>query len=88
VWWLIFLIVAGVTTVGIITLNAIVEAIREIELKKRKKYISAKIDKIYKEGNYKVVEIGLIDSLKNKEKLILKGKEIDNSLYVKQEIPI
>jgi hypothetical protein len=87
-WFLIPFILAGIVTISIVTLETIKKLIDEIKLKKQKRYIAGRIEKMYKEGNYKVVEVGLIDDSGNKEKLIIKGEEVGNDIHVGQKIPV
>jgi hypothetical protein len=78
--WLIlatFLISASVIILLTITMDDILEKIREVKQKRNIKNISAKIEDIMKRGEYYVVSVALYQGSEKTDEIKIKGKEVD-----------
>lgn len=70
-----------ICTVTVITISVLRKAIREAAEKKKKEALSAVIKKIYRHGDYAVVEAGLFGTNnKSLGEVQVRGKEIDDSI--------
>ena len=83
--------IIGIAIIGIFIVKSIItkKRIAEEAKKKNKEAFSAKINKMYKKGEYTTVNIGLYDKSNQLiDKINLKSKEVDNNIHIGQVIHI
>ena len=74
-------LVGGILTCAYLNRDKLLKIIRQWKEKKGAKSLGATVKKLYSEGNYNKVKLGLTDDNSNTEELTLQAKEVASDIY-------